>query len=439
MKIIKVGQQEKFAQQIINTNELEKWMRMNIEEGLNGKWNSWFVNTLYERILRKPEEKVQRVNALQAEKNIPGKSYNRFGIARDYYDDMIKRLKLFSGMDKYDWNDSDGSWLNIFVQSRPQHHDKEKYDTHKLYYTINATEFEDVYKFINAIPHLKKILKRATSNIEGKVSFKTLIDLEDFMNDNDNLCVHFSNPKAKDAVAGAVKAWMSTNQINSGERTHTFGRDSEGTSFGWLIAEKTVEDVKRMTDTGRYTLDQLVEYGVKVFNDRLKDVEAGAEIPQSEGFTQRETLDDSLSNFSWFKEDINRLIARYGSEESAAEGYLTEGYLTEGHLKRLMDNMYTSVMNIYDSGARQEFSALFQQVYSNIHYALSGGNSQDVKNHLQGLKDGFNKLCKKYKVLGVGYDTQYKDDPNYQEAKKYRVANMKTKLIKVASRDCIIH
>lgn len=155
----------------------------------------------------------------------------------------------------------------------------------KLYFSIGV---DDVFAMLKGIGKLRDYLEPISDRFCESLSFKIPTTFSGFTGHNDSLVVHFtftdeylknanSVMLAKDAVHNAVNGWAARQGITFSKRTHTFGQDSGGKSYGGRLASKISDwakdnsfDYEKAGKTNY--VDELTKRIVVKMNNTLADI-----------------------------------------------------------------------------------------------------------------------------------------------------------------------
>jgi hypothetical protein len=163
-------------------------------------------------------------------------------------------------------NDSWAQW-NIMERG--------SYDTHQntlnFYYTIEKT-LENTEKFLNSIPNLHKVLQQFANQNSSRMAFKIPATLWLFAKHNDSLKVFFNNIAIKDALNQTVTRFLSNNGISTSNRTHSFGQDTKGDSFGTRMAMRAQDWVQKAVNEGHPT-KTIIEGFKRLESNFFKNIE----------------------------------------------------------------------------------------------------------------------------------------------------------------------
>jgi hypothetical protein len=168
---------------------------------------------------------------------------------------------------------SNPAWAGWTVKSKKD--ENKSSNNYKLYY---STGDDDAIKIINGIDSLKEKLSTALSQFDIKsASFKIPMTLSGYIYHNYRIVVHFfakdNIEKIKQQIHQTVQSWANNNKITLHARTHNFGQDEGGNSYGMRIAEHIVKSLKPHVDSGIYNNDQLTAWVIKSFQSTTKDIQ----------------------------------------------------------------------------------------------------------------------------------------------------------------------
>ncbi|MFA5431695.1 MAG: hypothetical protein WC319_02285 [Candidatus Paceibacterota bacterium] len=152
---------------------------------------------------------------------------------------------------------SESKWFG--VNTRPEAERRDDIDM-KIYTTIPIAE----HSFIQHIPELAKELRQLSLEKDDIIKVKIPSNLNNFMQLNDSVVVHFKNKESEKDVLEILNEWMQKNNINEEpremERTK-IAADSKETSFSDLIAENIANWIEK--NVGKYDNELLVGEAIK--------------------------------------------------------------------------------------------------------------------------------------------------------------------------------
>jgi len=167
---------------------------------------------------------------------------------------------------------SNPAWAAWTVKSKKD--PKQPTNNYKLYYSPTD---DDAIKLINGVDSLKQMLTTALnqSNVES-ISFKIPSTLSAYIGHNDRIVVHFFAKNNVNQITmqiqQTVESWAKASAITLHSRTHTFGQDVGGSSYGQRIAQNIVNALKPHVDSGKYNTDQLTAWVIQSFKSSAKDI-----------------------------------------------------------------------------------------------------------------------------------------------------------------------
>ena len=171
---------------------------------------------------------------------------------------------------------SNGEWLQInntvWAQTnincekylrKPQDH------TFNYYITITKTK-DNIIKFFDNYSKIKDVMIAVSDSYQTPIKFKTSVHLDVFISHNDSLKVYFydSSSELKQAIANAIKKWLSDNNIQVSERTHVYGTDKKGEgggSYGQRVSRHMFDVLLKTVQTHgtKYTPEAYYQWIVK--------------------------------------------------------------------------------------------------------------------------------------------------------------------------------
>jgi len=166
---------------------------------------------------------------------------------------------------------SKSGWSNRFINPQlPKPSGKDL--TYNYYTTITKTP-ENSVKFFNNIHKLDKDLVALSIKEKQPLQYKTLADYTAFMKHNDNLKVFYYDKSLKGDIERIVNNFISSNNIETGERTHRHGFDDKSKgSFGQILTKwyesKVLNNLKKKGN--QYTPEQWYEIISKKFPEAIK-------------------------------------------------------------------------------------------------------------------------------------------------------------------------
>lgn len=159
------------------------------------------------------------------------------------------------------------AWIQWDLSPRTQN------DTTKnnlnLYFTFTKTP-ENILHFTKKLPDIIGNLYNKSKEFNSRISFKTHNHFPTLLHHNDTFKVYFNNPDIKDDLLAYMNKLFNTLGIKTEKRSHTFGQDTGGQSYGIRLAVNVENWIKGLDQKG-YTPDQIIQvmqqYKDKLFQD----------------------------------------------------------------------------------------------------------------------------------------------------------------------------
>jgi len=172
-----------------------------------------------------------------------------------YSDDEIKKWKDY--FHSLPWN-SNGVWSQL--DFNPNLKLKKDNTSYNFYVTIKKTK-QNINKFWISLRDLSNKIKSLSDTNQVALSFKTHTILDSMVTHNDSIKFYFYDQSISNDVHNVVNAWLNENGIEISERTHTFGIDKSGNSYGQMLANTLTQYFSKIIiDHPQASTDELVDY-----------------------------------------------------------------------------------------------------------------------------------------------------------------------------------
>lgn len=172
-----------------------------------------------------------------------------------YSDDEIKKWRQYFYSPPWD---SDGVWSQL--NFNPNLKVKKDNITHNFYVTIKKTK-QNINKFWTSLRDLFNRIKNLSDTKQVALSFKTHTILDSMVTHNDSIKFYIYDQSISNDVRNIVNSWLNENGIEISDRTHNFGIDKSGNSYGHMLANTLTQYFSKIIrDHPQVSTDKIVDY-----------------------------------------------------------------------------------------------------------------------------------------------------------------------------------